>query len=89
MTRGVALLALAALAAVWGLPARASSLVDALIRANCISAIEAEVQASGNPSPEGMTDYTCDCVVEEFNKGTSIDEAIAICKEAAIRKYGV
>lgn len=52
-------------------------------------AIEAEVEASGNPSPAGMTEYTCDCVVEEFHKGRSIDQAVATCKEAAIRKYGL
>lgn len=73
----------------WGLPAGASSFVDELIRSNCIRAVEAEVQASGNPAPEGMTAYTCDCVVEEFKKGTSLDQAIANCKEAAIRTFGL
>jgi hypothetical protein len=73
----------------WWLPARASGFVDELIRSNCVRAIQAEVQASGNPSPAGMTEYTCDCVVEEFNKGRSIDQAIATCKEAAIKKYGL
>lgn len=73
----------------WGLPAGASSFVDELIRGHCIRAVEAEVEASGNPAPEGMAEYTCDCVVEEFKKGTSLDQAIAICKEAAIRTFGL
>jgi hypothetical protein len=73
----------------WWLPARASALVDQLIRSNCMRAVQAEVEASGEPSPAGMTESICDCVVEEFNKGRSIDQAIATCKEAAIRKYGL
>lgn len=87
MTSSLALLSL--ILSGWWLPAHASGFVDQLIRSHCIRAISAEMEASGNPAPAGMAEYACDCVVEHFNQGRSIDQAITICKQAAINRFGL
>ncbi|MCP9928902.1 hypothetical protein [Cyanobium sp. CH-040] len=79
----VSLLALSA-----GLPARAN-MVDQIIRSKCLDAVNAEIKSSGKPAPAGMSDYTCDCVVQEFKKGNSISQASGTCKQRAVTKYGV
>ncbi len=71
------------------LPAQGATVLDELIRGHCLKAIRAEEEVSGLAAPDGMDAYTCDCVVEEFNKGTSIDQAIASCKQAAIEAFGL
>jgi len=71
-----------------GLPARAN-MVDQIIRSKCLNAVNAEIKSSGKPAPAGMSDYTCDCVVQEFKKGSSINQASSTCKQRAVSKYGV
>lgn len=86
MPARLAIFALLTLAS--ALPARAN-IVDQIIRSNCVNAVNAEVKASGNPAPAGMTDYTCDCVVQEIKTGSSISAASATCKSRAVAKFGL
>lgn len=86
MPARLAIFALLSLAG--ALPARAN-MVDQIIRSNCVNAVNAEVKASGKPAPAGMTDYTCDCVVQEIKTGSSIKQASATCKSRAVAKFGL
>lgn len=65
-----------------------ATVLDELIRGQCLLAIQAEKEASGSRAPAGMGDHTCDCVVKEFNMDASIGEAIASCRQAAIQAFG-
>ncbi|MFU8886266.1 MAG: hypothetical protein ACNA8O_12515 [Cyanobacteriota bacterium] len=67
--------------------AGADNFVDAMVRKYCVQAVQDEVKASGKPAPEGMVDYTCDCVVQEMKKRQSIDQAKNTCKAAAASKF--
>lgn len=86
MLTRLTILALLTLAA--GLPAKAN-MVDQIIRNRCLNAVNSEVKASGKPAPEGMSDYTCDCVVQEIKKGSTINQASATCKNRAVSKFGL
>ena len=79
---------LTALTLAAALPARANP-IDQIIRSNCLRAVNNEVKASGKPAPDGMSEYTCDCVVQEFKNGSSINQASTTCKNRAVSKYGL
>jgi hypothetical protein len=79
---------LTALTLAAALPAQANP-IDQIIRSNCLRAVNNEVKASGNPAPAGMSEYTCDCVVQEIKNGSSINQASTTCKNRAVSKYGL
>jgi hypothetical protein len=79
---------LALLTLMAALPARAN-MVDQIIRSNCLRAVNAEIRQSGKPAPDGMAEYTCDCVVQEIKTGSSINQASATCKSRSVAKYGL
>jgi hypothetical protein len=87
MLTRLTLLVLLALAA--ALPARAGNMMNHMVRAYCLRAVNDEIRSSGRPAPAGMQDFTCDCVVQEMGKGRSVNQASATCKSLAIQKYGL
>lgn len=73
-------------------PARglaADNMMDQMVRKYCLKAVNDEVKASGKPAPQGMQDFTCDCVVQQMKKRKSIDEAKITCKNQAAAKYNL
>jgi len=63
------------------------NMMDQMVRKYCLKAVNDEVKASGKPAPEGMQDFTCDCVVQQMKKRQSIDVAKTTCKNQAATKY--
>lgn len=80
---GLAVLLVAAAA-----PVRAN-MMDYMVRKYCLKAVNDEVKASGKPAPEGMQDYTCDCVVAQMKQRKSIEVAKVTCKNQAAQKYNL
>jgi hypothetical protein len=86
---------LAAMALLGGLvagsaPAQAGdNMMDQMVRKYCLKAVNDEVKASGKPAPDGMQDFTCDCVVQQMKKRQSIDQAKVTCKTQAAQKYNL
>lgn len=70
-------------------PASAQNMMDNMIRKYCLKAVNDEVKASGKPAPNGMADYTCECVVQQMKKRKSIDQAKVTCKNVAAAKYNL
>jgi hypothetical protein len=70
-------------------PVAAQNMMDTMVRKYCLKAVNDEVKASGKPAPAGMTDFTCDCVVQEMKKRKSVDQAKVTCKTAAAQKYNL
>lgn len=71
-------------------PARAGdNMMDQMIRKYCLKAVNDEVKASGKPAPAGMADSTCTCVVQEWKKRKSIDQAKLTCKNQAAQQYNL
>lgn len=79
----------AALALLAALPAQAIPGMDTMVRNYCLKAVNDEVKASGQPAPDGMADYTCNCVVEEMKKNPNVEQAKTTCKAAATQKYNL
>ena len=70
-------------------PAQAQNMVDNIIRSQCLKAVNKDVKASGKPAPEGMPEYTCECVVQQIKQKKSIEQAQVICKNSATSKYNL
>ncbi|MEB3353457.1 MAG: hypothetical protein VKM34_04385 [Cyanobacteriota bacterium] len=70
-------------------PVAAQNMMDTMVRKYCLKAVNDEVKASGKPAPAGMTDFTCDCVVQEMKKRKTVDQAKVTCKTAAAQKYNL
>ncbi len=70
-------------------PAAAQNMMDNMVRKYCLKAVNDEVKASGKPAPAGMSEFTCDCVVQEMKKRKTVDQAKVICKSAAAQKYNL
>ena len=70
------------------MPAQAN-MMDFMIRKYCLAAVNDDVKASGKPAPEGMADYTCDCVVQEMKNRKTQEQAKTICKDATTKKYNL
>ena len=71
-------------------PAHAGdNMMDQMVRKYCLKAVNDEVKASGKPAPQGMPDFTCDCVVQQMKKRQSIDQAKVTCKNQAAAKYNL
>jgi hypothetical protein len=79
----------AALALLAALPVQAIPGMDTMVRNYCLKAVNDEVKASGKPAPDGMADYTCNCVVDEMKKSPNVEQAKATCKAAAAQKYNL
>jgi hypothetical protein len=79
---------LAVLTLAGALPARAD-IINQIIRNNCVNAVTAEFREYGQQPPEGMVDYTCDCVVQKIRSGSSISSASAACKSQAVTRFGL
>jgi hypothetical protein len=69
--------------------AAADNMMDQMIRKYCLKAVNDEVKASGKPAPDGMADFTCDCVVQQMKKRQSIEQAKTTCKTQAAQKYNL
>ncbi len=67
----------------------ADNMMDQMVRKYCLKAVNDEVKASGKPAPEGMQDFTCDCVVQQMKKRQSIEVAKTTCKTQAAAKYNL
>lgn len=81
-------LGLAAVLVAAAVPARAGdNMMDYMIRKYCLKAVNDEVKASGKPAPDGMQDFTCDCVVQQMKQRKSIEVAKTTCKTQAAQKY--
>ena len=65
------------------------NMMDQMVRKYCLKAVNDEVKASGKPAPQGMQDFTCDCVVQQMKKRQSIDVAKTTCKNQAAAKYNL
>ncbi len=70
------------------LPARAD-MINQIILSNCVNAVNAEFREYGRQPPAGMVDYTCDCVVQQIRRGSSISAASATCKNLAMTRFGL
>ena len=70
------------------MPAQAN-MMDFMIRKYCLAAVNDDVKASGKPAPEGMADYTCDCVVQEMKNRKTQEQAKTICKDRTTKKYNL
>jgi hypothetical protein len=68
---------------------QAENMMDRMVRKFCLQAVNNEIKASGKPAPDGMPDYTCNCVVEEMRKGESQQQASATCKAAATKEFNL
>jgi hypothetical protein len=65
------------------------NMMDQMVRKYCLKAVNDEVKASGKPAPQGMQDFTCDCVVQQMKKRQSIEVAKTTCKKQAAAKYNL
>jgi len=65
------------------------NMMDQMVRKYCLKAVNDEVKASGKPAPQGMQDFTCDCVVQQMKKRQSIEVAKTTCKNQAAAKYNL
>jgi len=79
---------LALLTLAGALPARAD-IINQIIRSNCVNAVNAEFREYGQQPPDGMVDYTCDCVVQQIRSGSTISAASATCKSRAVTRFGL
>ncbi|MCP9827390.1 MULTISPECIES: hypothetical protein [unclassified Synechococcus] len=68
------------------LSASASTRNDSVTRF-CLAGFQAAFQAARKVPPDGMGAYTCNCFVEQVNKGSSIQGATDICRQLATTKY--
>lgn len=66
-----------------------AEVINQIIRSTCVNAVNAEFQAYGQTPPDGMVEYTCDCVVREIRAGRSISAASATCKSQAVQHFGL
>jgi len=82
-------LALAALVLAPAAALAGDNMMDQMVRKYCLKAVNDEVKASGKPAPEGMPDFTCDCVVQQMKKRQSIEQAKTTCKAQAAAKYNL
>jgi hypothetical protein len=65
------------------------NMMDQMVRKFCLDAVNKDVADSGKPAPDGMPEFTCDCVVQQMKLKQSIDGAKAICKAKAAEKYSL
>ena len=65
------------------------NMMDQMVRKFCLQAVNKEVADSGKPAPDGMSAFTCDCVVQQLKLKQSLDGAKAICKAKATEKYSL
>jgi hypothetical protein len=65
------------------------NMMDQMVRKFCLDAVNKDVADSGKPAPDGMSAFTCDCVVQQMKLKQSIDGAKAICKAKAAEKYSL
>lgn len=68
------------------LSASASRRNDSVTRF-CLAGFQAAFQAARKVPPDGMGAYTCNCFVEQVNKGSSIQGATDTCRQLATTKY--
>ena len=56
---------------------------DSLLKSMCIIGFNYEMELANKVPPKGMSDFTCECFLDEFNLGTNLDKAQEKCKDKA------
>ena len=69
--------------------AKPANMKDQIILGACSQAMASELSLAGKTAPAGMVNETCDCVVTQLNKKSSLDQAKQTCKQMAAAKYGL
>jgi hypothetical protein len=65
-----------------------ASMIDQIIFNKCSQAMADDFQKAGKTPPDGMVADTCNCVVEQFWKRQTIEQAKTFCSKQSIQKYG-
>jgi hypothetical protein len=55
----------------------------------CQIAVNAEVARSLRSVPEGLTQFTCQCVLRQLDLSRTLKLAQSTCRQEAIRRYGL
>ena len=77
-------------AGVIGLQSRAQAgdnMRDQLIVYFCSRAIRADFRKAGKTAPEQLVQDSCNCVVQQINRRATIDQAKAICRADAQKRF--
>ena len=62
---------------------------EGLITKFCLASFNAAMAHAGKTPPPGMGTYTCNCFLDEVNKGASIEGAQSTCKAKAASQYNI
>ena len=71
------------------IPAPTLSADNGMIRSFCLVAFNAAMESAGNPPPDGMGDFTCNCFMDRLTGGEGIEESRAQCTEEAAQRFPV
>jgi hypothetical protein len=55
----------------------------------CQIAVNAEVARSLQSVPDGLTQFTCQCVLRQLDLSRTLKLAQSTCRQEAIRRYGL
>ena len=60
-----------------------------MINKFCIASLKSKLKFENKTKLEGVSHFTCECFLKNFNSGSSIKESRIYCRDKAVKKFNL